>query len=48
MTEGHTVISLKHTVQVSEKSSSIPEQQASGNTAMAPEKEEGEREGEEK
>lgn len=44
------MVSLKHTVQVTEKGSSIPEQQASGNTVMTPDGEgegEGEREKEE-
>lgn len=39
------MVSLKHTVQVTEKGSSIPEQQASGNTVMTPDGE-GEGEGE--
>lgn len=41
------MVSLKHTVQATETSSSIPEQQASGNTVIAPDGE-GEGEGEEK
>lgn len=39
------MVSLKHTVQVTEKGSSIPEQQASGNTVMTPD---GEGKGKEK